>query len=349
MRSYCKGLRIGRAEVLSAYRMWESKQAGKKNSWRVVREYGGADALVDEIASEIAARSLSFPPVARRERHEPTNGKLRVICVESCKQQVCDYLAVECMAPLLDARIGYYQVGSVDGKGQVFAMAALRRWAHGGGYFVKSDVVKCYPSIKPDLVMRVLRRYVRSPDVLYLCGALLATYGDGLDIGSYFSLKMSQLVLSFAYHHVEGLAKVRRGRSVSLVEHQLWNMDDMVLMSHDKRDLKRAVRSMEAYMTGELGLAIKPWKVCDLDAGEGIDMCGYVVRRDRVTVRKRLFIRGSRAFRRFDRRRTPRMARRCCSYWGWIKHSDSERFRQRRGIDREQAIARRIVSQSDRG
>lgn len=80
-----------------------------------------------------------------------------------------------------------------------------------GGYHVHLDVRKCYPSIKPEVVSRILRRYVRSPDALYLCEALLATYGGGLEIGSYFSLRMAQLVLSFGYHSVEGWARSGAG------------------------------------------------------------------------------------------------------------------------------------------
>ena len=59
--------------------------------------------------------------------------------------------------------------------------------------------------------MCILRRYIRNQDVLYVCETLLATYGDGLEIGSYFSLRMAQLVLSFGFHAVEGMHKTRRG------------------------------------------------------------------------------------------------------------------------------------------
>lgn len=352
LRSYCKGLRVGRELVAEAYDTWSCGDAGRKNRWRVWREHGGPDGLVTEIADEIAGRSLSFSPVHRYPRHEPTNGKLRIICVESVKQQVCDYLAVLCLRPLLDAKIGYYQCGSTDGKGCVFVRDALRRWAHEATrrtvYYVKSDVRRCYPSISHELVMGILRRYVRSPDVLYLCEALLGTYGDGLDIGSYFSLKMSQLVLSFAYHKAEGMRKVRRGRGMALVAHQIWNMDDCLFMGYDKRGLKSAVRRLEAYMRDSLGLTLKPWQVCRVSEDEPIDMCGFRVTPTRVTLRKRLFISAFRAHRRYERCRTQRMAARCCAYWGWYLHSDSEAHRHRRGIDRISGSARRLGSRTSR-
>ena len=57
---------------------------------------------------------------------------------------------------------------------------------------------------------------------------------------------------------VEGLSKTRRGRSVPLVTHQVWQMDDVVLLSRSKRDLKVAMRSLERFMADDLGLRLKP-------------------------------------------------------------------------------------------
>lgn len=351
MKSYCKGLCITRDLVSAAYDDWSKGAAGRKNRWRVDRDFGGSDAFVDEITDEIVTRSLTFDPIRRHKRHEPTNGKLRIICVESVKQQVCDYLAVMCLSTLLDAKVGYYQIGSVAGKGGVFARDAIRRWAHEGVrhrmWYVKSDVRHCYESIDHMLVMSILRKYVRSDDVLYLCECLIDTYETGLDIGSYFSLKMSQLVLSFAYHRIEGITKERRGHPVSLIDHQIWNMDDCLFMGTSKRDLKIAVRDLEVYMANELGLTLKPWKVCLCSDDEPIDICGYRITPNSVTLRKTLFVKASRSYRRFENNSTPRLARRCTSYWGWLKHSDSEQYRNKRGVAAAQGAARKVVSVSD--
>lgn len=348
MKSYCKKLVITESMVDQAVGEWLTGTAGRKNGWRIDTEYHGRAALVKTITEEIYNRNLSFKPIARHTRHEPTNGKVRIICVESVKQQVCDYLAVDCLKPLLDAKIGYYQVGAMPGKGGIFAKNAIRKWVRQGGHFVKSDVRKCYPSIKHRLVMRILRKYIRSEDVLYLAETLLETYGEGLDIGSYFSLKMSCLVISEAYHYIEGLTKVRRGKQKSLIEHQIWNMDDCLFISHDKRDLKIAVRKLEKFMLDELGLTIKPWKVSVISASEPIDMCGFRIFPDKIKLRRRLFLSGTRSFARFERSKTIRRARRCCSYWGYFLHSSTEDCRKNRGIDKIQSKARRCVATFDK-
>lgn len=347
MKTYCKRLDVTRELVASAYVSWRHCPSGRKNWWRVESEYGTPDALIDEITAEVRDRSLSFRPIRRYLHHERTNGKTRVIGVESAKQQVCDHLAVMCMQGLLDDRMGFYQCAGVKGKGQRLCRTALRKWSREGGYFVKADIRQCYPSLKTDVVMGILRTYVRSADVLYLCEALMATYDDGMEIGSHLSLCLVNLVLSFAYHRVESLGKVRRGRWKALVTHQLWHLDDVLLFSHDKRDLRTAMRTLERYLAEEFGLRVKPWKVCR--AGEEApDMGGWVARDGVIRLRGRTFLSTRRAFERFDRHRTYTRAKAVVSYWGWVRNADLERFERSHNLHRKQRIASSLIGRWER-
>lgn len=348
MKTYCKGHVVTRELVSRAYEEWRKGVSGKKNGWRVEDEYGSADALIDEVWEEIAERRLAFRPIRRYVHHERTNGKTRIIGVESVKQQVCDYVAVIALRPLLDARLGFYQCAGVPGKGQSLCRSAIRKWSHEGGYFIKADVRKCYPSLSPDVVRRILGKYVRSAEVLYLCDALMGTYAEGMEIGSYFSLCVVNLALSFAYHHVEGLGKTRRGKRVPLVRHQVWHLDDMLLCGRDKRDLRRAMRSLERYMRDELGLTLKPWKVARMGAVERPDMGGFCAIDGHVLLRGRIFLRGTRAFARYAKRPTVRGARAVCSYWGWFRHASLGACMARRGMGATFGRARRHVRAYDR-
>lgn len=338
---------MDRAHIARAYDEWRQAESGRKNGWRVAKEHGSAEALIDELAAEVAGRCVALRPIKRYAHVEPTNGKVRTIGVESVKQQVLDYAVVLALEPLLSAKVGYWQVAGVKGKGQLACKRAMRKWVLDGGYHVKLDIRQCYPSISHEVVRRILHKYARSADVLYCVDVLLATYNaGGLEIGSYFSLQMANLVLSFAYHHLEGLGKRRRGRWVPLVTHQLWHLDDCLLMARDKRNLKMAVRSLERYLRDELGLEIKPWKVARTSAAEPLDMGGFVVRDSRCTLRPAIFRRARRAFSRFARRRTLRLAYRVVSYWGWLVNTDSDGVILRSGWNKTARIARRVISRA---
>lgn len=318
MKTYLRRFDVDRAHVAAAYAEWTRSQAGRQNSWRVAREHGSADALIDEITAEIAARELEARPIAFRDIVDPANGKQRRIGVESVKQQVVDYVAVTALEPLIAARTGYWQVASVKGKGGAHVATALRKWTRGRGWFAHIDVRKCYPSIRPDVVMRLLERRVASADVLYVCRWLLSTYEGGLSIGSYFSLRMCQLALSEAYHHLEGLRSTSHGRGRALVAHQIWYIDDALLFCRTKRELRRAVRELEAAL-GDLGLSIKPWKACRLGSEHAV-LAGWRALDGRLGARRAVWRRARRAMLRARARPSSvRRARRAAAYWGWVR------------------------------
>lgn len=331
-----------------AYARWRSGESGSKNEYRVYEEYGTPDALVEEIASEIASRTLSFRPIHRYPRRESTNGKLRIIGVESVKQQVCDYVADAALASLIDARVGYWQVASIRGKGQLMLVEACQRWCREYAYHVHVDIRKCYPSIKVDVVRRILRKYVRSDDVLYLCDSLLDTYEGSLEIGSYFSLRMAQLVLSFGYHFLEDVHKERRGKRVRLIGAQGWYADDGFVFGDCKRDLEMAVRRLERFYAEGFGLTLKGWKVSRCGDDEPVRALGFTVRPDRVTVKDDLYLRIRAAFRDFERHPTEAAARRVTSYWGYLAHSDSTKAIEDHGYLGTVKRARRLASAVDR-
>ena len=346
LRTYCKGLAVDEAFVAAAYERWRRNEAGRKNAWRVDREYGGAEALVAEIAREANDGTLSFAPLKTRPRNE--DGKVRDIGIEPVKQQVCGYVVDMAVEPLWNAKVGYWQI-SRPGFGQFRAAGSVQRWMVECEYHVHVDFRKCYDNVRCDDVARILGTYVRSPVIRGMASAIMASYPGGhLMIGSYFSLRMAQLVLSYGYHHVEGLGKVRRGRRRALVAHQCWYVDDAWLFGDDKRDLKCAVRSLEGYMREGFGLELKPWKVCRSGC-EPADVAGVVVRRERVTVRDRTFLRARRSVLRYRRKpRDTHLARRVTSYDGWLKRTDCAGFRRRQRVPATVRRAKRVVSRDDR-
>lgn len=330
--------------IHAAYYEWSCGSAGKKNRWRVADEYGTANALLDEIASELESRTLSFVPIHRYRHREPTNGKLRIIGIESIKQQVCDYIAVKALSPLLEAKVGYWQTASVEGKGQLMLVGACQRYLRDSKYHVHVDVRKCYPSIKTDVVKSILRKYVRSADVLYLCDTLLDSYDGCLEIGSYFSLRMAQLVLSFGYHFLEGVHKERRGRSVRLISHQCWYADDIFIFGNCKRDVEKAVRMLSDYFKSDFGIELKGWKVAKSGEQEPCNALCNSVRPDRVTLKPDLYLRIRKAYRDYNRKPTLSGAKRVCAYWGYLEHSDSHSAICKNGYDATIRHARRHVS-----
>lgn len=347
MKSYCKRYEIGHRQLYGALADWAAHTSGRKNRWRVDAEYGGADALVGEIARETRTRTLEFEPMRHYVKSETGNGKRRELTIESCKQQVCDYVVVHALEPMLADKLGFWQYGGPHVHSNIDLARAIKRWSQQGGYWVHLDVRKCYQSMRTDLVRSMLAKYVRSPDVLYVADRLLAMHGESLALGSYLSLKLCQWLLSFGYHHVEGLHRERRGRMVPLVRHQGWYMDDVWLFGSRKRDVQAAARSLARFLGG-FGLSLHPWQVCRVGEDEPVDVAGYVVRPSRVTLRSSAFLRADRARRRFRRRPSLRRARSLVSHKGQWAHTDSTGYRRRHGVDDDVRRAQGLISENER-
>lgn len=345
MKTYLRGYEITDGAMLSAIDAWSSSPSGKRDRGRFVESMGGRESAAKSLAGEIRSRSVSVPPIRYRDRADPANGKVRTIGVQSAKQQVLDYACVEALKPFFKAKIGYYQCASLPGKGQHFVRRKVRRWVRerGSRYFVKLDVRKCYQRTDAHRLLDMLGRYIASEDVMYLARFLVSTYGGGLNIGSHLSMMLETWYLSNLYHFIEdGLFKERRGTRKRLAAHFLMYMDDILLIGPDKRDLKMAARMVERYACEELRHEIKPWKVCKVGC-DPVDICGFVMRPERTTIRSGTFKRAKRAFARMRRRPCLKRARRCCSYWGFLKHTDSDGFIAKNGIMVPLGMARAAV------
>lgn len=286
--------------------------------------------IITELQSEIVNGSVSFPKIWYREKIDGSSGKVRRIGIQNIKQQLYDYIAVEGLKPLLK-RIGEYQYASIPGRGCTKGKEVIHRWIQNRKmrYFVKLDVKKCFESIDHELLMNFLKCHVKNDKLLYLIQALIDSFEKGLSIGSYLSQYLCNLYMSILYHHImENLYKTRRGKRVSLVSHCLIYMDDILMIGSQKRDLKRAVWLI-IQKAEKIGLEIKNnYQIKEID-GNAIDMMGFKIYRTHTEIRGRIYLLVRRSFRRARKRITLRIAKKCVSYYGYLKHTDSKRIQRK--------------------
>ena len=193
----------------------EYQTDGENLSTTAIREMILADKesvmyLVDRasegLAREIRERNITLAEIEYSTRFDESSQKYREIGVESIKQQVYNYIAVNGLMELLLRKVGTYQCASIPGRGQVYGKRAIERWVRSNPqktrYGAKADIRHCYPSINIDKLMSLLRKQVKNEDLLYLIDVLVHSYKQGLSIGSYLSQWLCNYFLSFAYRYV---------------------------------------------------------------------------------------------------------------------------------------------------
>lgn len=259
-----------------------------------------------------------------------SSGKVRRIGIQNIKQQLYDYVAVEGLNPVMK-RIGEFQCASIKGRGTTKGKETISRWIRNRNmkYFVKLDVRKCFESIDHDLLMRFLEKHIKNEKLIWLIKMLISSFERGLSIGSYLSQYLCNLYMSILYHYImEELYKTRRGKRVNLVRHCLIYMDDILMIGSQRRDMEKAVKQV-IKKAEEIGLEIKPNYQLKTINGNCIDMMGFKIYRTHTEIRGRVFLRVRRSFRRARKQITFRIAKKCISYYGYLKHTNSKRFQRK--------------------
>ena len=306
--------------------------------------------IADDVQRRIIARDLNLPPIRYKDKYDDCSGKWRTLGIQHPIHQIFDYVAVEACRELFEAKIGPYQMASLPGRGQEKGVKKIYQWMRTDKshtkYFVKADIRKCYPSIAHENIKGLYARDVKNEELLWLLYELIDSFQDGLIIGSYLSLYSCSYYLSKAYHYAsEQLYKNRKKRDgsvtrIRLIYHLQFYVDDIVFFGSSRKDLQKAMEMEEKFLLENMGLTLKPgWRVEMADYvdpngkrhGRFVDIMGYRIYRDHITIRRRTFLKIRRTFVRakiiLKRRALPiDMARRIGSYGGKLDHSDSASF-----------------------
>lgn len=292
--------------------------------------YPVTEIIISDLQEGLREGNIDFPPIWYREKIDGSSGKVRRIGIQNIKHQLYDYIAVEALAPVF-RRIGEFQYASIKGRGTTKGKEKISRWLKNGKvrYFAKLDVRKCFESIDTGVLMEFLRKHIKNDPALMLIERLLGSFEKGLSIGSYLSQYLCNLFMSILYHHIkEDLFKTRRGKRKNLVKNCLIYMDDIYVDSGSKKDLEKSIK-MIIRKAAEINLEIKQNFLIKRTDGNFVDMLGFKIYRTHTEIRKRIFLRIRRNFRKARKDINIRIAKKCLSYFGYLKHTNSQKIQRK--------------------
>lgn len=388
MKRVCKDIDITDKQfVLAAIGTFMAHHSGKKFKQRkdiqkLYEEYKTNDAIADEAIRRIKARDLGLDPVREVTKIDGSNGKERIIGIEGVWQQIFDQIATDALKPLTK-RVGEYQCTclmnqpkkiyhkktheylrtEMKGRGQVWAKDAVCGWMHENDvrYIVQMDIRRNYASVDQKKLMAFLKKHIKNEPLLWLIRVLLNTVpaGNGLIIGSVLSITLDALYISQIYHYLlENAVRFRKHKNgnaerIRLVKHLLIWMDDINIFTTSEKNAKMAAAECIRYCK-ELGLDIKDdWKIIKknnplVSPRNYVDIVGYKVYPDKVTIRRKDYIAMRKAFKRARKNMDLHTAYKIISYKGFLMNCDSYRFRKKYGTKKLLRKARRLISKHDK-
>lgn len=199
--------------------------------------------------------------------------KKRLICAAPLKQRILHHAIMNICHDRFNSNLIFDSYASRPGKGTHKAILRVKSKCAKFKYFAKLDVRKFFDSIDHDILKTMLRRIIKDNKILIILDKIIDSHGinKGLPIGNLTSQYFANYYLSSADHYMK-----ENEKAPVYVRY----MDDVILMSNDKAELKKLVRSYTQYLFVHLKLELKPPLLGN--SFNGIPFLGYVVFKDRI-------------------------------------------------------------------
>lgn len=168
------------------------------------------------------------------------------------------------------------------------------------------DVKQFYPSIKNEVVKRMIRKKLKDNDLLNLLDEIIDS-APGLPIGNLLSQWLSNFYLCYLDHVIKEVFGVRRYCRYA---------DDMIITDSDINYLHAIRALIEEYLWCELGLELKGnYQIFPVSVknGRAADFAGYLQYKTHIRIRKR----NKQKFARMLKRTPNRQSIEAHKGWAW--------------------------------
>ena len=188
-------------------------------------------------------------------------------------------------------------------------------------YCLKLDIKKFYPSIDKEILKKKFRKIIKDKDTLYLMDLIVDSSTEGVPIGNFTSQWFANYYLQDLDHYIKEELKVK---------YYIRYMDDMVLFSNNKKELRKCKYAIDEFLAREHLRIKENWQLFKTDS-RPIDFLGYRFYRGYTTLRRSNFLRIKRRIKKISKKEELNFKDACAimSYNGWIIHSDSYNYTQK--------------------
>ena len=238
------------------------------------------------------------------------------------------------LEPIFDKRFISQSYACRKGKGMHAASDTLKEWLYEWNkyhpdqplYAIKADIHHYFQSIDHAVLKTEIRKVIKDAGVLALLDRIIDHNGNMPDgVGIPVGNLTSQLFANIYLDALDQFIKHELG-----VEAYIRYMDDFVILSPDKEQLRNWLARIEQFLREELKLEFNP-KTTILAAKNGIDFVGYKHRATHRKVRKDSIKRIKRTIKKCESGKiTKEQLQKSIQSWtGHAGHADSYNLRKK--------------------
>ena len=251
--------------------------------------------IAEKLSEEL--KNKTWEPLPCHKTKEINDGielkKRYIVCPAFVQEQVIHHAIMNVCEPLFRKKFYTYSCGSIKGRGADQARKYLKKSIFNPNntknikYVAKLDIKKFFQNARPSLIFKEIRKTIRDKETLLLIAKVLRAnkqiingnvVKQGIPIGFYTSPIFANILLNPIDHYI---------KEVLHIKHYVRYMDDMILFSSNKRELKKACLKIEE-MLSNLHLTLKQnWQVQKFNR---ITFIGYQYTRKNIRLKNKIFL-----------------------------------------------------------
>lgn len=158
--------------------------------------------------------------------------KERIICAADFRERVIQHAVVNICEPYFEKYQIFDSYACRKGKGVDACLSRTQDFCRCFRWYLKLDIHKFFDSIDHQILLNILNRRFKDPDLLFFFSRLIETYsveeGKGLPIGNLLSQYFANLYLGVLDHELKDVLRVP-----GYVRY----MDDFILFTNNKNEI----------------------------------------------------------------------------------------------------------------
>ena len=291
---------------------------------------------------------LSYEPSEYRyfKVYEP---KERQIMALPFYDRVVQHAINNVLEPIFNQRFIFHSYACRKTKGMHAASDTLQEWLYEWQkfhpdqplYAIKADIHHYFQSINHDVLKAELRKVIKDAGALVLIDRIIDHNGQMPDgVGIPVGNLTSQLFANIYLNKLDQYIKHTLG-----AKYYMRYMDDFIILSPDKEQLRRWLADIERFLRDELKLELNP-KTTILAAKNGIDFVGYKHRATHRKVRPDSVKRIKKTIKKYESGKITKeqLQKSIASWTGHAGHADSYNL-QKKVIALADAAIQRVETQ----
>ena len=263
--------------IENLYSAWHKVSLGKSSKSTILYFYRNLDENLVSIAYDLQNRTYRPGLYNRFLIKDP---KERIITASPVRDRIVQHAIMNYYAPVFDRHLIYDTYACRTGKGTHKAILRAFHFAKSSRYFLKMDVRKYFYTIDHATIKTMLAKIVKDTDILRLFYIIIDsddTYVDkGIPIGNLTSQYFANYYLSAFDHYFKEQCHARR---------YIRYMDDILIFSDTKNELKHFYDLAVWYANEKLKLAFKPKVIGSVM--DGVPFLGFLVKPSGIYLHKK--------------------------------------------------------------